>query len=146
MPTTARLLEKLRETLGEEPTRDLLALIGEAREVNRAEIREIADLYLSRLDERIARHLVEHDAKIDAKIERRFAEQNKHIDRRFADAKIDQRFSALEARMDAGFAAVRVEMADRLSAQYRDLMRWLFVFWAGTIIPLAGLMVALIKL
>jgi hypothetical protein len=126
VPTTARLLAKLRETLGEEPTRDLIALIGEAREVNRAEIREIADLYLSRLDERIARHLAEHDARIDAKIERRFADQ--------------------DARMAAGFAAVRVEMADRLSAQYRDLLRWLFVFWAGTIIPLAGLMVALIKL
>jgi hypothetical protein len=144
VPTTARLLEKLRETLGEESTRDLIALIGESREMNRAEIREIAELYLSRIDERVERRLVEHDAKIDAKIERRFSEQNERIDRRFT--KVDERFSALGAQMDAGFAAVRVEIADRLSAQYRDTLRWLFVFWAGTIIPLAGLMVALIKL
>jgi len=36
--------------------------------------------------------------------------------------------------------------ADRLSGQYRDLLWWLFVFWAGTIVPLAGLMIALIRL
>lgn len=111
MPVTDRLLKKLQDTLGEGPTRDLVGWVNEAGAVNRAEVRELADLYLSRLDERM-----------------------------------DRRLAELEQRMTAGFAAVRVEMADRLSAQYRDLLRWLFVFWAGTIIPLAGLMIALIKL
>ena len=82
--------------------------------MNRGEIRELADVYLSRLDERVERRLVEHDARME------------------------RRLAALEATL-------RVEMADRLSSQYRDLLRWLFVFWAGTIIPLAGLMLALIK-
>lgn len=111
MPATDRLLQQLRDTLGEEPTRDLVSWVNEAGTVNRAEVREIADLYLSRFDERLERRL----AEMDVRLERRFAE-------------------------------VRVEMAVRLSAQYRDLLRWLFVFWAGTIIPLAGLMIALIKL
>ncbi|MBI2074116.1 MAG: hypothetical protein HYT81_13965 [Gemmatimonadetes bacterium] len=63
---------------------------------------------------------------------------------------MERRLVELESRIDnkmtTGFAAVRVEMADRLSVQDRDLLRWLFIFWAGTIIPLAGLMIALIKL
>lgn len=82
--------------------------------VNRGEVRELADVYFSRFDERLERRLAETTAK-------------------------------LEQQMAAGFAAGRVEMADRLSAQYRDLLRWLFVFWAGTIIPLAGLMLTLSK-
>lgn len=127
------MLQQLRETLGEGPTRDLVQWVNEASVVNRGEVREIADLYLSRFDEPLERRFAEQDVKL----ERRFAEQ---------DANLERRLVGIEHQMTAGFAAVRVEMADRLSAQYRDLLRWLFVFWAGTLIPLAGLMIALIKL
>lgn len=126
MPVTDRLLKKLQETLGEGPTRDLVVWVNEGATVNRSEVRELADLYLSRLDERLERRLADQDAKL----ERRLVEFESRID----------------SKMTAGFAAVRVEMADRLSVQYRDLLRWLFIFWAGTIIPLAGFMIALIKL
>lgn len=126
MPVTDRLLKKLQETLGEGPTRDLVGWVNEAGIVNRSEVRELADVYLSRFDERLERRFTEYDAKV----ERRLVELESRIDN----------------KMTTGFAAVRVEMADRLSAQYRDLLRWLFIFWAGTIIPLAGLMIALIKL
>ena len=143
MATTDRLLEKLRDALGDDATRDLIAHIAEARDVNRAEVRELAELYLSRFDERMAARFVEQDAKIEL----RLAKQDSKIDRLGEQmTKLESRVSALEVRVDAGFAAVRVEMADRLSTQHKDLLRWLFVFWAGTIIPLAGLMVALIKL
>ena len=133
MPATDRLLTKLHETLGEGPTGDLVAWVNEAGVVNRGEVRELADMYLSRFDERLGRRFAEQDVKR----ERRFAEQ---------DANLERRLVGIEHQMTAGFAAVRVEMADRLSAQHRDLLRWLFIFWAGTIIPLAGLMIALIKL
>jgi hypothetical protein len=183
MPVTNRLLRKLQETLGDEPTQDLVAWVGEAGAVNRQEARELADLYLSRFDERVERRLAEHGARWDrrfaefeAKVERRFAEAEVKVEQRFAEfeAKMDRRFAEhearlgrlegkveglehrmsqvesklgeLENRMITGFATVRIEINDRLSAQYRDLLRWLFIFWAGTIIPLAGLMIALQKL
>lgn len=144
MPVTDRLLTKLQKTLGEGPTRDLVVWVNEAGIVNRSEVRELADLYLSRFDERLERRFAEYDTKL----ERRFAEQDARLEHRFAeqDAHLERRLVGIEHQMTAGFAGVRVEMADRLSAQYRDLLRWLFVFWAGTIIPLAGLMIALIKL
>ena len=137
MPVTERLLQKLTEMLGDEPAHDLVGWVNEGRTVNRAEVRELADLYLSRFDERLERRLAEQDAKLD----RRLTEQDARLDRRLVELE-----SRIEGKMTAGFAAVRVEMADRLSAQSRDLLRWLFVFWAGTIIPLAGLMIVLSKL
>lgn len=154
MPVTERLLKRLQETLGDEPTHDLVGWVNEGAAVNRAEVRELADLYLSRFDERLERRFAEYDAKLerrfgeyDIKLEQRFSEYDVKLERRFAD--VDRRLVELQTRMDAkmtaGFAAVRVEMADRLSPQHRDLVRLLFVFWAGTIIPLAGLMIALIK-
>jgi hypothetical protein len=64
--------------------------------VNRAEIREVADLY----------------------------------------------FARFEARLEKGLAEVRAEMA----GERADLIKWMFIFWAGTVIPLAGLAIALSRL
>jgi hypothetical protein len=33
-----------------------------------------------------------------------------------------------------------------MAIQRGDLIKWMFLFWVGTIVPLAGLMVALVKL
>ncbi|MBI3982122.1 MAG: hypothetical protein HY337_04375 [Gemmatimonadetes bacterium] len=127
--------------------------------MNRQEVREIADLYLSRLDERLERRLAEFGATVEgrfaefgATVGQRFAAFGATVDRRFVelDVKMERRLveleSRIESKMTAGFAAVRIEFNDRLSAQYRDLLRWFFIFSAGTIVPLTGLMIALVKL
>jgi hypothetical protein len=107
MPATARLIQKLQETLGEEATNDLLVWWSETLAVNHAMIRELADLYFARFDDRLQKGLAE-----------------------------------ARAELKEGLAQVRQEMA----GQRADLIKWMFIFWAGTVIPLAGLMVALLKL
>ena len=123
--------------------------------LSRDEVRELAELYLGRFDERLERRLAEVDvrlerrlAELDVRLEQRLAERDVRLEQRLAerDVRLDQRLAELDGRLEQRFADVRVEMGDRLSAHYRDLHRWLFVLWAGTVIPLAGLMVALIKL
>ncbi len=54
----------------------------------------------------------------------------------------DLYFARFEARLEKGLAEIRAEMAN----QRVELIKWMFLFWAGTVIPLAGLAVALIKL
>jgi hypothetical protein len=104
MPVTTRLVQRLHDVLGEEATDDLFAWWQETARVNRAEIREVADLY----------------------------------------------FARFEARLEKGLAEVRAEMATQgadlrseMAAQRADLIKWMFIFWAGTVIPLAGLAIAL---
>lgn len=100
MPVTARLLQSLQESLGNDATNDLLVWWEESATVNRAAVREVADLYYARF----------------------------------------------EARLEKGLAEVRSEIEVRLANQRADLVRWMFMFWVGTIVPLAGLVIALIKL
>ena len=104
MPASARLLQKLRETWGEEVTQDLVTWVGEAQSVNRAEMRELADLYFARFSDRL-----------------------------------EERIALSEARFDTKLANLRADIA----SQMRDQMKWMFVFWIGTLVPLAGLIVAL---
>jgi hypothetical protein len=47
-----------------------------------------------------------------------------------------------DASFRAEIAALRIDMA----TQRADLIKWMFVFWAGTVIPIAGLVIALVKL
>jgi hypothetical protein len=102
MPVTARLIQRLHETLGDDATDDLLAWWGETL-VTRQDL----------------------DRVIEAQAQRFSAE-----------------FAAIRSEMTAMKAELRAEMANHRA----DLIKWMFIFWAGTVIPLAGLMVALLRL
>jgi len=101
VPVTARLLQRLQETLGDEAMADLLAWLDESARGQRAGVREVADLYYHRFD----------------------------------------------TRLEDGLSALRSELIARLetglAAQRAELLKWMFVFWVGTIVPLAGLILAL---
>jgi hypothetical protein len=129
MPVTARLLQRLRETLGDEATNDLFAWVEDAGWVNRAAVREIADLYFERFEARLG----EAVARLDARLEQGLAQVRAEVRQEVA-------------RLEQGLAAVRAEVRADLATQRADLVKWMFMFWLGTILPLAGLMVALLRL
>jgi hypothetical protein len=118
MPVTTRLLHRLQETLGVEATDDLLSWWDEATRVNRSEVREVAELYFQRFNAELQRGLAEVRGETQKSI------------------------TELGARLDTSIAELRTEMA----SQRADLIKWMFLFWAGTVLPLAGLAVALVKL
>ena len=81
----------------------------------RGELREINDL---------------NYARFEAKLDQRVAQ---------LDAKLEQRIAQLDAKLEQRIAELRAEMA----GQRADLIKWMFLFWAGTVLPLGGLIVAL---
>lgn len=58
------------------------------------------------------------------------------------EARLEKGLAEVRAETQVGLAAVRAEMA----GQRAELIKWMFIFWAGTVIPLAGLLIALTKL
>jgi len=77
----------------------------------------------------IANELVEWFNQVDATYRGELRELNELNFARF-DAKLEQRVAEL-----------RRELAD----QRADLIKWMFIFWVGTVVPLAGLILALHK-
>jgi hypothetical protein len=75
--------------------------------VNRAEVREVAELYFQRFS-----------------------------------AELQKGMAELRADLDTRTAKLRADLAN----QRAELIKWMFLFWAGTVLPLAGLAVALVKL
>ena len=119
------MLQRLHESLGDEATNDLFAWWEEAATVNRAAVREVADLYYARFEARLEKGLAEVRSEMAV-----------------AQSDMDKGFAKVRSEMTTGLAQVRSEMAN----QRADLVKWMFLFWVGTMAPLAGLMIALIKL
>jgi hypothetical protein len=140
VPVTPTLLLKLRKTLGDEAANDLVTWVDQATARELGQMRELADLHYGRFDARLEQRLAELRADVDARIESLRAELHTRIESLRTD--IYTRIESLRTDLYTRIDAVRVEMM----AQRADLIKWMFLFWVGTIVPLAGLMVALVRL
>jgi hypothetical protein len=143
MPASARLLQKLRETWGEEVTQDLVTWVSETQAVNRAELRELADSYFARFNDLLEQRIAASEARWEARLEERIALSEARFDAKLAslEGRLEAGLAGLDGRLSTGLATLRAEVA----SQMRDQMKWMFVFWIGTLVPLAGLIVALGK-
>ena len=55
-----------------------------------------------------------------------------------SEARLTERMAQLEARLTEKFS-------DKLSDTKADIMKWMFIYWSGTIISIGGMMVALLR-
>jgi hypothetical protein len=133
MPVTAKLSRKFYERLGDEIATELVDWFNAVDAAYRADLERLNELNFQRFD---------------AKVEQRFAE----FETRFSEfqARIEQQLAAFEVKIEQRLAEARVEVANELGAmrhvladQHTKMTRWMFGFWIGTVVPLAGLIVAL---
>lgn len=57
----------------------------------------------------------------------------------------DLNWERFKAEMDARFAQSDLRFSEKISSMKGDLMKWMFVYWSGTVISLGGLMIALLR-
>jgi hypothetical protein len=89
------------------------------------------------LGEDVANELVDWFNAVDLTYRTDLRELNELNYARF-DAKLEQRLAELRAEL-------RIELRTGLHGLRADLLRWMFGFWATTMLTLAGLMVALLR-
>lgn len=119
MPVTARLSKKFYDTFGDDIANDLVDWFNQVDATYRADLRQLNELNF---------------ARFDAKLEQRASQLQSMIEQRTSqlESKFEQRISQLESKLEAKIGALRAE-----------LIKWMFIFWAGTVIPVVG-MVALL--
>ncbi|HEY8197428.1 MAG TPA: hypothetical protein VIG04_10640 [Gemmatimonadales bacterium] len=115
MPVTARLSKRFYEVLGEDVTNELVDWFNAVDLTYRTDLRELNELNF---------------ARFDAKLEQRLAELR---------AELRQEIAELRADMRQDMSGFRTE----LHGLRAELIRWMFGFWATTLLTLAGLMIAM---
>jgi hypothetical protein len=54
-------------------------------------------------------------------------------------------FARFDARLEQRIAELRSELREEIAGLRAELVRWMLLFWAGTVVPLGGLMVVLLR-
>jgi hypothetical protein len=106
---------------------------------------KLSHKFYERLGEDIANELVDWFNAVDATYRNDLRELNELNFQRF-DAKVEQRFAQADARWERRLAELREEIAgvrNHLADTRADLLKWMFGFWIATLVPLAGLILAL---
>ncbi|MEK7757881.1 MAG: hypothetical protein AAB385_11785 [Planctomycetota bacterium] len=150
MPVTAKLSLLFYEKLGEQVATELVEWFNSVDATYRSDLRELNELNFARFDAKLEQRLAEFAAglrtefgrrldALDAKVERRFDE----FDGRFAE--IDGRFAQQDARITILEARLLGRMEAMQGGIKADLVRWMFGFWTGTMIALAGVLFAVLR-
>ena len=121
MPVTAKLSRRFYEAFGDEIANELVEWFNQVDATYRTDLRELNELNFARFDAKLEQRIAESDAKW----ERRIAE---------LDAKWERRMAELRRDVDVGLHQLKAE-----------LVKWMFLFWAGTTFTVLGVMIALLK-
>jgi len=125
MPVTARLSRRFYEALGDDIANELVDWFNAVDLTYRTELRELDDLHWARME-----------AKFEA-----FSAELRAMETRF-DAKLQVEVGALDAKLDQ----LQSLFGKQLAETRAGLIKWMFVFWAGTMVTMIGFMVTVIRL
>jgi hypothetical protein len=96
--------------------------------------------FYDRFGDEIANELVDWMNAVDSAYRSEIRETNELNFGRFM-ASVDQRFAEQDARIEKRFATVDVRFAELRS----DLLKWMFIYWSGTMLALAGFVFAMLE-
>jgi len=170
MPVTAKLSRKFYETFGDEIANELVEWFNQVDATYRADLMRLNELNFGRFDAKVDQRITQLDAKwsriwqeLDAKLEKRFAQLDARLEKRFAqsevkfeqldsrwerrwnelDSKLEQQITELRAEFKQEITGLRAELHTGLATSETKLIRWMFLFWAGTLVPLAALILTM---
>lgn len=146
MPVTAKLSRRFYERFGDEITNELVDWFNTVDATYRSDLRETNELnfgrFMASVDQRFAESY--------ARIEKRFAESDARVQLRFAD--VEKRFADLDVRLEKRFADLDVRLEKRFAqtdatvgALRSDMLKWMFIYWTGTMLALAGVVAAVLR-
>jgi hypothetical protein len=96
---------------------------------------KLSKLFYERLGEQVANELVDWFNQVDATYRADLRQLNELNYARF-DAKLEQRVAELRAEFQTGLEKLRLEVHSGLADLRAELLRWMFLFWIGTVGPL----------
>jgi hypothetical protein len=117
MPVAVKLSQRFYQKFGHELVDELVDWFNQMDAAYRFDLREFNDANF---------------ARFDAKLEQRLAE---------VKSELRQDIGQVRADLRQGVAEVRAEVA----AQRGEIIKWMFVFWVGTVATLGGLMFGLLR-
>jgi hypothetical protein len=94
--------------------------------------------FYERLGDDVAAELVDWFNAVDATYKAELKETNELNWERFK-ATLHQEISSLRAELLGEISSVRSELRAEMKAMQADLMKWMFIYWSGTVAAIIGM-------
>jgi DNA anti-recombination protein RmuC len=137
MPVTARLSKKFYDRFGDDIANDLVDWFNQVDATYRADLRELNELNFARFDAK----LEQRTSQLESKLEQRIAQVEQKLAQRIGE--LGQHITQVEAGLRQSITQSITQLEAKIEAHRAEQIKWMFVFWAGTVIPVVG-MVALL--
>ena len=147
MPVAFKFSREFFECLGEGVANEIVEWFHQVDVTYRADLKQFNELNFERFDAKLEQRLAEFAARLDRRLnqldaqwEVRLRELDSKWEGRFAEH--DGRFTEHDGRfdrLDRRLAQLEVKIAETKS----DLTKTVLAAWAGTVIPLTGLMIVM---
>ena len=131
MPVTARLSRKFYERFGDEIAGEFVDWFNAVDATYQQQLRELNDLNWERFKAELNAAIAQSEARLTEKISEKLSGTNTEV----GSIKTEI------ANVKIGIAIVKTEIANTKA----DLMKWMFIYWSGTVLSLGGLMIALLR-
>ncbi len=132
MPVTAKFSEEFYTKFGHRVVDELVDWFNQVDATYRSEFRELFEVNFARFDAKLEQRIVELRAEFKEELAGLRAEFKAGI------AELRAEFTTQIAELRAEFKA---ELSERIAGLETRLIRWMFLFWVGTI----GTMIALLR-
>jgi hypothetical protein len=128
LPVTARLSQKFYERFGDEIAGEFVDWFNAVDATYQQQLRELNDLNWERFKAELRAAIAQSEARLNEKIA--------HVETR-----LTEKLAKSETRLGDRITQLEV----RASEKHSEMMKWMFIYWLGSLIPLGGLVVALLR-
>jgi hypothetical protein len=145
VPITAKLSRNFHGKLGDDAANELVSWLNTVDEDLRSQLRELNEQNFARFDAKLDQRFSALDKRFAAQDERfaalggKFAVLEERLDGKFSA--LDWKFTALEER----FATHQARIDGTLATFESRMIRWMFIFWSGTMVSTVGLVWAIVR-
>ncbi len=138
--------ERFARRVGEESAR-LKAYISEVKFALEEQIREVESRLEGRITE-VESKLEKQIAEVESRLEGRITEVESKLEKQIAEveSRLEGRITEGERKLEKQIVEVGAKFEVRLAQVRADLIRWMFIFWAGQIGVLVALFVLFFRL
>jgi len=126
VPVTAKLSRKFYETLGDDVAGELVDWFNAVDATYKSELKETNELNW----ERFKATLHEETSSLRAEL---------HESASSLRAELHEAISSLRAELRGEMAALRSDIRAEMKAMQADLMKWMFIYWSGTVAAIIGM-------
>lgn len=143
MPVTVRLSQKLCERLGDDVADEIVDWFNAVDESYRNQLRESNDLNWERFKAELRATVALSESRLNERIVNLRAELIAVIAE--SEARLNEKIVNLRAELSAAIAQSEARLNQKFSDLRADMMKWMFIYWSGTVLSLGGLMIALLR-